>query len=130
MSESINDCFESIGNWFSKKDEDERQESNDKASEMNNTASQVNGLIDDKFSAFYSLKDFLVEFWNAIQDSDDTPPDFNIVLPEFCGGKTVNVLDLSFYNNYRDYIHGIIAGICYFVYIRKIYIKIPNIIHD
>lgn len=74
------------------------------------------------------MKDFLQQFWNAIFESNSEPPEFNITLPEFCGCGTYNVLDLRFYNQYRDYIHGIIAGICYFVYIKKLYNNLPNII--
>lgn len=121
---------ESIKNFFSSKDEEERQETNDKSDEMSDTANQVEGLITDKFSAFYTMKDFLVEFWTTIQNSSDEEPKFEITLPEFCGGGTYNVIDFSFYNNYRNYIHGLIAGICYFVYIKKLYNKIPNIIHN
>lgn len=141
MSQSLNDWFESVGNWFEslkqnilnffiQKDEDEREETNVEASSMNNTVNQVDGLVNSKFGAFYTLKDFLVEFWNAIQNSGNVQPDFIITLPDFCGGGSFNALDLSFYNNYRSYIHGIISGICYFVYIKRLFVKIPNIIHN
>lgn len=95
---------------------------------MSDVASNVNGLISDKFNAFYSLKDFLSEFWNAIFEADEEVPEFTVTLPEFCGGGTYNVLDLRFYNQYRSYIHGIIAGICYFAYIKKLYQSLPNVI--
>lgn len=109
-----------------KQKEKEDQQTNE--SNMQAIAGQVGGLVNDKFNAYYSLKDFLVEFWNAIFDSSDDPPTFNITLPEFCGGGTYNVLDLRFYNQYRSYIHGIIAGICYFVFIKRLYTNLPGII--
>lgn len=140
LSEDFNNGLTSIGNWFSnlgqgikdffiKKDTDERNETNDKTSDMESKTQEVNGIISNKFGAFYTLKDFLVDFWNSIQDSGDTPPEFKLTLPEFCGGATVNAIDFTFYNNYRSYIHGIIAGICYYVYIKRIIREIPYIIH-
>ena len=114
-----------------KEEEEKRQEEEQKNSnenQMNDIVNNVGNIVGDKFNAFYSLKDFLVEFWNAIFDSDPEPPEFNVTLPEFCGGGTYNVLDLRFYKQYRDYIHGLIAGICYFVYIKKLYHNLPNII--
>ena len=68
------------------------------------------------------------DFWNAIFNSGEEIPEFKVTLPAFCGGGTYNVLDLRFYAQYRDYIHGLIAGICYFVYIKKLYHNLPNII--
>lgn len=97
---------------------------------MQDKTNEVNGLISDKFSAFYTVKDFLFDFWNTVQNSESVEPNFYITLPEFCGGQTVNCLDLSFYNNYRNYIHGLIAGICYFVYIKRFIKRIPSIIHN
>ena len=97
---------------------------------MQNKTEQVNGLVSDKFSAFYTVKDFLSDFWNTVQNSGSVEPNFNITLPEFAGGQTINALDLSFYNNYRNYIHGLIAGICYFVYIKRFIKRIPSIIHN
>lgn len=129
IGESINNFFVGIKDFFTKKDEDERDEVGGMGDDMSGTVNEVDGLVTSKFGAFYSLKDFLVEFWNAIQDSGNTPPTFEITLPEFCGGGTFNALDLSFYNQYRNYVHGIIAGICYFIFVRRIIEKIPYIIH-
>lgn len=109
-----------------KRKEEEQKQNNE--NQINDIANNVNSLIGDKFGAFYSLKDFLSEFWNAIFNADSEIPNFNITLPAFCGGGTYNVLDLRFYNQYRDYIHGIIAGICYFVFIKRLYHNLPNII--
>lgn len=128
MSHSINSFFDSFWNKHKEEKEDEENKSSGKAGEMSGKADEVKGLIEDKFGAFYTLKDFISEFWNAIQNSGDAPPSFSISLPSQFGGGTHNVLDLSFYNNYRNYIHGIIAGICYFVYIKRILTSIPNVI--
>lgn len=108
--------------------EEEQKKSNNE--QMDDTANQVDGLVNDKFKAFYTLKDFLSNFWDAISNSSNTQPEFKITLPAFCGGGTYNVFDFSFYNNYREYIHGLIAGISYFIYIKRIMIRIPTIIHN
>lgn len=108
-----------------RKEEEQKQSNEDQISDI---ANNVGSLVGDKFNAFYSLKDFLVDFWNAIFNSGDEIPKFKVTLPAFCGGGTYNVLDLRFYAQYRDYIHGLIAGICYFVYIKKLYHNLPNII--
>lgn len=109
-----------------KKKQEEQEESNQQ--QIEDIANNVGNIVGSKFDAFYSLKDFLVDFWNAIFNSVEEIPEFKVTLPEFCGGGTYNVLDLRFYNQYRDYIHGLIAGICYFVYIKRLYHNLPNII--
>ena len=126
----FSDLWTNITNFFTKKDQDEREETSDKSDDMSNTANEINSVLDNKFGAFYTLKDFLVDFWNALNNSGDNPPEFYVTFPSFLGGGTFNILDLGFYNDYRTYIHGIIAGVCYFVYIKRIYTKIPNIIHN
>lgn len=130
ISNWFSNLWTNISNFFTKKDKDERDEGALKSDEMSVKADEINSVLDSKFGAFYTLGDFLKEFWNTIQNSGETKPDFKVTMPDFLGGGTYNVLDLSFYDKYRNYIHGIIAGICYFVYIKRMYNKIPNIIHN
>ena len=99
------------------------------AGASNDTQPKTMGaLLKQKFGIFYSGLDFLEEFWNVITNKNPECPNFSITLPEFCGGGTYNIFDFQFYNQYRDYVHYIIAGFCYFFFIKRLIADIPKII--
>ena len=57
-------------------------------------------------------------------DYGTTTPSFSITYY----GQTVNIIDFSLFVNYRIWLHGIILAIAWFMYIRKLFNKLPNII--
>lgn len=57
-------------------------------------------------------------------DYGTTTPSFSITYY----GQTVNIIDFSLFVNYRMWLHGIILAIAWFMYIRKLFNKLPNII--
>ena len=144
----VGDWFTNLGNsisdkwteWKEKRAEDkaekEREKQKDEDSRSNaeskikDKSSEINNNIAEKFNSFYTLKDFFINFWETIENSDNNVPDFSITLPAFLGGQTVQALDLTFYNKYRNYIHGLIIGLCYFSVLRRIFKRIPTIIHN
>lgn len=94
----------------------------------NSQPKTMEALFKQKFGIFYSCFDFLQEFWNVITNKNPECPNFFITLPAFCGGGTYNIFDFQFYNQYRDYVHYIIAGFCYFFFIKRLVTDIPKII--
>lgn len=57
-------------------------------------------------------------------DYGDSVPSFSITYY----GKTANIIDFSPYLEYRSWLHAIILGISWFIFIRKTFYKIPGII--
>lgn len=43
-------------------------------------------------------------------------------------GHTLNIIDFSLFVNYKDWLHGIILSIAWFLYVRKLYNKLPSLI--
>lgn len=95
-----------------------------------NSSSSINYLLHQKFGIFYSCFDFLSNFWTVISQNNPECPTFEITFPEFLGGGTYNIIDFQFYNEYRDWIHYIIAGFCYYLFIKRMVKELPNIIHS
>lgn len=88
---------------------------------------KLNQTLSNKFAFYNDIKSLINDFISAF-DKEESCPEFNITLPAFLGGATLNALDLSFYNNYRTIINSFIIGSCYFFYFRKLYYKIPNLV--
>lgn len=75
---------------------------------------------------FYFTTQIQEIFESLLSDFDygDSVPSFSITYY----GKTVNIIDFSPYLEYRSWLHAIILGISWFVFIRKTFYKIPGII--
>lgn len=75
---------------------------------------------------FYFTTQIQEIFESLLNDFDygDSVPSFSITYY----GKTVNIIDFSPYLEYRSWLHAIILGISWFVFIRKTFYKIPGII--
>lgn len=93
------------------------------------SSSTMNNLLHQKFGIFFSCFDFLSNFWNVISQKNPQCPTFNITFPEFLGGCTYSIIDFQFYSQYRNWIHYIIAGFCYFFFIKRMIKEIPYLIH-
>lgn len=52
--------------------------------------------------------------------NDASRPDFSFTLPDMYGGGTYQLIDLSFFDEYRNYIHGITGAIAVFFIVRRI----------
>ena len=75
---------------------------------------------------FYFTTQIQEIFESLLNDFDygDSVPSFSITYY----GKTLNIIDFSPYLEYRSWLHAIILGISWFVFIRKTFYKIPGII--
>ena len=75
---------------------------------------------------FYFTTQIQEIFESLLNDFDygDSVPSFSITYY----GKTVDIIDFSPYLEYRSWLHAIILGISWFIFIRKTFYKIPGII--
>lgn len=89
--------------------------------------------FNDKWNGFYSkfnqkfpfisdIKPLADSFISMATNSNTSRPDFTVTLPEFAGGQTVQIVDLTWFDNYRSMIH---AGILFFVYTTFI-LRLPK----
>lgn len=83
-------------------------------------------LKDNLQSKFYFTTQIQEIFENLLNDFNygDSVPSFTITYY----GKTLDIIDFSPYLEYRSWLHAIILGISWFVFIRKTFYKIPKII--
>ena len=88
---------------------------------------EVRETLYNKFPIISSFRTLLNSFQNSF-DNEAVCPSFIITFPNFLGGGIVNVLDLRFYNQYRSYINGFIVAVSYYLFIRKMYYKIPKLV--
>ena len=79
--------------------------------------------IQNKFYFTTQIRDI---FNGLLEEYDygDSVPSFNITYY----GKTVNIIDFSPYLEYRSWLHAIILGIAWFMFIRKTFNNIPKLI--
>jgi len=85
------------------------------------------GLYNDltaKFPILDQMKNMITDFYELISNASAVPPSFDIVYK----GSTVSIIDLSMYDQYRSFIHGIILAIAYFLFGRKILKRLPGLI--
>lgn len=79
--------------------------------------------LQNKFSFTTQIQEI---FENLLNDFNygDSVPSFTITYY----GETLNIIDFTPYLEYRSWLHAIILGISWFVFIRKTFYKIPGII--
>lgn len=89
--------------------------------------------FNDKWNGFYSkfnqkfpfisdIKPLADSFIAMATNSNTSRPDFTVTLPEFAGGQTVQIVDLTWFDEYRSMIH---AGILFFIYTTFI-LRLPR----
>lgn len=88
----------------------------------NNLFDDFKTLIEDKFGIFFQLSNIV--FDSTTIELNDAAPNFHITI----SGKDYTFIDLSFYEKYRAFIHGIIILITAFNLSRWLLINCPNII--
>ena len=79
-------------------------------------------LIEDKFGIFFQLSNIV--FDSTTIELNDAAPNFHISIY----GKDYTFVDLSFYQKYRAFIHGLIILITAFNLSRWLLINCPSII--
>lgn len=70
------------------------------------------------------IKTIFSSFTDAISGADSSIPHFSFSYK----GKTMNIFDFSMFGKYRKMVHGIILFCSYFLFIRKTFKRLPDII--
>lgn len=97
----------------------------------------------DGFFTYYVSEHFsnimnsfwVVQLYTSVTDQlkelavDSPKPIFQVNLPAKYGGTTVNVIDFSFYDEYRDYIHLFIKVGAWLFFIKSLVRRAPQIIY-
>lgn len=79
--------------------------------------------VQDKFYFATQISDIFGTLLNGFNYGDEVPT-FNITYYN----KTLSIIDFSPFLNYRVWLHSIILAIAWFIFIRKTFDKIPNLI--
>lgn len=87
-----------------------------------NLFSDFQTMLEDKFAIFFQLAQ--ITFDSTTIDLTDSAPNFHITI----NGKDYKFIDLSFYSQYRSFVHTIIILITAFQLSRWLLINCPNII--
>lgn len=97
----------------------------------------------DGFFTYYVSEHFsnimnsfwVVQLYTSVTDQlkaiaiESPKPIFEITLPAKYGGQTLSVIDFSFYDEYRDYIHLFIKVTTWFFFLKSIVRRAPDIIY-
>lgn len=72
----------------------------------------------------------LSDFMNTVKSSsgDASRPVIEVDLPERYGGVTVSIIDFSYFEQYRDWILNFIRFFAWFVFLKKLFARLPRII--
>lgn len=88
--------------------------------------------ISDSFKAKIPIADQLGTFFTGIKGTthDDTQkPTFKVTMPAQYGGGTFDLIDFSYFDDYRDWVLNFIRFSAWFVFLRRLYNRIPKMIY-
>ena len=127
LSENVNNGISGFFNWFKQDKEEKQKEENkqeDKGSSLiNNSVSNVKG----KFGFVDNIKNNMDDMVSVITDTTNAPKlTMNIKSKYYTGNITV--IDLSWYDQYREYGDTIICMFCYLSFLWNIFKRLPDII--
>lgn len=87
----------------------------------------VKDTLYGKFPFISSIEENLNDFKEKF-NNEESVPNLTVTLPSFLGVGTFSIIDFSFFNNYRGMIHAFIIAVSYFLFIFKLYKKMPSIV--
>jgi hypothetical protein len=92
------------------------------------------GMFDDSFSDFNAkmpVIDQLSTFFTSVKSvsTEGTIPKFEMTMPPSFGGGTFNIIDFKLFTDYRTLILNIIRFISWFVFLKRLYARIPRMIY-
>lgn len=87
----------------------------------------VKDTLYSKFPFISSIEKILEDF-KTVFSNESSKPNFTVSLPAFLGVGTFSIIDFSFFDNYRGLIHGFIIAVSYYLFITKLYKKMPQIV--
>jgi hypothetical protein len=92
------------------------------------------GMFDDSFADFNAkmpVIDQLSTFFTSVKSvaTEGTIPKFEMTMPPSFGGGTFNIIDFKLFTDYRTLILNIIRFISWFVFLKRLYGRIPKMIY-
>lgn len=88
-----------------------------------NSFEQLQNKINDKFYFVNQIGQMFSSLLGNV-NYGDTPPTFSITYY----GQTLSIIDFSLFMDYRVWLHGIILAISWFLFIRKLFNRLPSVI--
>ena len=83
-------------------------------------------LVKSKFNFIFQI----IEITDVLlNDYSETPPDFNISFDTKWGNFDAQLIDLSVFETYRNFVRGIILATSWYFFIRKLRKRIPDVIN-
>lgn len=84
-------------------------------------------LVKSKFNFIFQIIEFTDVLLNY--DYSETPPDFKISFNTKWGNFDAQLIDLSVFETYRNFVRGIILATSWYFFIRKLRKRIPDVIN-
>ena len=84
-------------------------------------------LVKSKFNFIFQIIEITDVLLNY--DYSETPPDFNISFDTKWGNFDAQLIDLSVFETYRNFVRGIILATSWYFFIRKLRKRIPDVIN-
>lgn len=89
----------------------------------NNSFEELSNKFNEKFAFVEQLKSFSNSLLGNV-DYGSQIPSFNMTWK----GVTFSLIDFSLFLQYREWLHGIILAISWFIFINKTFKKLPSVI--
>lgn len=87
---------------------------------------QVRSEFDDRLPIVADLSDMMRTIISALQDCGNFPPEITISIPQW--GFEGQIIDLSFYAQYRVWIHGLIAVGAWVMFVLRTIKRLPSLL--
>lgn len=84
-------------------------------------------IVKSKFNFIFQIIEITDVLLNY--DYSETPPDFNISFDTKWGNFDAQLIDLSVFETYRNFVRGIILATSWYFFIRKLRKRIPDVIN-
>lgn len=127
LSDKVNDGIFGVVDHF--KEKEKKEETEEEKQENEGTAIINDGVsgVKNKFGFVDNIKTNVNDMVDVITDTTNAPRlTMNIKSKWYSGNITV--VDLSWYDQYREYGDSIICMFCYLSFLWNIFVKLPDII--
>lgn len=94
---------------------------------FSNFFDDIHAAFEGKIPIIPQLMDFFTSIENV--STSGQPPKFTFTLPEDYGGTTHSLIDFSSFDDFRVYILNFIRFIAWFIFLKKLFNRIPKIIY-
>lgn len=88
---------------------------------------EIYNNFNSKLPIIAQIKEFLVEV-RYVSYSENIP-EFEVTFNNKYGNGTYEIIDFSYFAEYRNYILNFIRFIAWFYYLKRLYKKLPSIVY-